>query len=748
MHELQMVLSLHDEMRLGSTRMDAKGDIELHCGLLPAGIYRCAALFDAAAYDWSRLYLPMTRFGNEGQITGPWDFDFERIEPLVPAWWAWVNDRRIGPAVVARPSPAQIARKQFSLAWCFEITTAQPVTLLLKAFNAMEGLRPIQWRLEADLQETPVTIQRVHDDVRDASYACSQVKRKVWRSWQEKLPRLDSRYAKVLERGVAAAKTHAEKTSDVEMLKLLMYAWRANDDQDAGRLACQVVAKQVRLEHWGNPCESGYGHDTDMGVASVLENLSFALHWLGDRLNQHEPDLHKRLVEKLRLQMKRFYDGILLWAEFWGGSLMQDHGHRSVSRFGVAAINLLGVLDEAPHWVAFSKQRLEQVVAVLPADGGIPFSSYFKVHLYMDDLLTWRDALKHVTGQDIYDNPLFARVLDGVINRLDLSRRVVMTCLARGDRVHFYAGWGYFNAIATHTRTGRGVTLTQALIDDYLDKPISQRPLATMLAMIDHADPNLAAESLTPAGFDHRADIGQINFRTHDGKTNVALRCSIPAGLPAIFELANPCDRIIDVPMEGHFSIHVKGKNLLLTAEGGYRMRSNLGCALLIDGKGGFEDQDYAMGVPGVSYRGQRVEIARFDEATQQAFIRMNLAPAYPREAGLLRYVREFQLSPTGLVFRDLLVSSQAHEYAWQFHSYASAQITTTGPQRWRISQEDAALTLTGRCLETSLQSKQQPTQVVWGYDNAHAGQAFQHVRFETTTQVNCLSAEFTIRWE
>lgn len=744
----QIVLSLHDGLRFGPTSMDEQGNIQLDCGLLHAGIYRCSALFDATDYDWSRLYLPMSDYGNEGQNTGPWDFDFKRIEPLVPAWWAWVNDRRIGPAVVARPSPAQIARKQFSLVWCFEITSTQPVTLLLKAINATQGIQPIQWRLEADQQETPVPIKLVHDDACAASFASSQVQHEVWCTWQDKLTRLDCRYAKVVECGVAAAKAQAQKTSDVEMLKLLVYAWQAHDDQEAGRLACQVVAKQVSLEHWGNQCESGYGHDTDMGVASVLENLSFALHWLGDRLDQHEPSLRKRLVEKLRLQMKRFYDGILLWAGYWGGSLMQDHGHRSISRFGVTAINLLGVLDEAPRWVAFAKQRIEQVIAILPADGGIPFSSYFKIHLYMDDLLTWRDALKHATGQDIYGHPLFARVLDGVINRLDLSRRVVMTCLARGDRIHFYAGWGYFNAIAAHTHTGQGVTLTQALLDDYLNKPISQRPLATMLAMIDHADPGLAAEPLTPAAFDHRADIGQINYRTQDTQANVALRCSIPAGLPAIFELTNPCDRIIDVPLEGHFSIHVKGKNLLLTAEGGYRMRSNLGCTLLIDGKGGYEDQDYAMGVPGVSYRGQHIEIARFDASTQQAFIRMNLAPAYPREAGLLRYVREFQLSPTGLVFRDLLISSLAHEYAWQFHSYASAQITSSEPEHWRISQEDAALTLQGRCLETSLQSKLQPTQVVWGYANEHNSQPFQHVRFETSVSTKCLSAEFAIRWD
>lgn len=742
-----LVVSLQDQLLHRPSSWSDTGSVQLDCGHLPAGLYRCKAMFDAAAFDWQRLYLPMTCYNNAGQRTGPWDFDFDQIQPLVPAWWATLNHQPLGLAVVARPSPAQLAHHEMSLVFCFELTHAQPVILTLQPFNDVASLRPLHWLVETEREDVPAPVALAHPHLHDASYARHQVDAQIWQRWQAKLPTLDDRYAAVLARGIAAAKRSADQSPDTEMLKLLCYAWRAHDDAAAAQLACRVVSQQVAMDHWGNPCPSGYGHDADMGVAARLENLSFAYHWLGSRLDGHEPGLHDRLRSKLQLQMDRFYTAILLWAGYWGGSLMQDHGHRSISRFGVAAINLLGVLDRAPHWLAFAHQRLQRVIRILPADGGIPFSSYFKVHLYMDDLLTWRDALKHAAGQDLYDNPLFPRVLDGVIHRLDLPQRQVMTCLARGDRKHFYAGWGFFNAIAAHTRTGQGVTLTHALLDDYLHLPIPQRPLATMLAMIDHADPSLPASPLTPAVFDHRPAIGQVNYRPSSINANVALRCSIPAGLPAIFELTSPCDRIIDAPLEGHFSVHVQGENLLLTAEGGYRMRASLGCALHIDGQGAYEDKDYAMGVPGVSCRGQRIEIARYDPATQQAFVRMNLAPAYARENQLLRYVREFHLSPTGMVFRDLLLAQQPHHYSWHFHSYASAQADPLDDACWRISQRAASLTLAGQCLESPLKSARHPTEVVWSYDNEHQGQSFTHVKFETVQSSATLSAEFSIQW-
>ncbi len=732
--------------RLPLTRQEDGATI-IHLPGQKAGIYRVRAWLDASSYDWKQLYLPMSRFNNQGQITGPWDFDFERIEPLIPAWWVRINRKAVGMVAVSRPSPSQVAGRTMSLVWCYDLRLAGDVTIELRPFNDTQGLHALQWHIEREQQDviTPTTPRQA--TLEQASPAKAQVQAQVWREWEDKLTRLDPRYAQVLARGIDQAKAVADQSQDPELLKLLCYAWRARKDTQAFTLACQIVQSKIGQEHWGNPCESGYGHDGDMAVAAIIETLSHAWHWLGEDMDRHAPTLHRRLREKLQLQMERFFDKALLWVNYWGGSHMQDHGHRSISRFGAAAANMLGVLDDAPRWFAFAHQRISRVVSLLPADGGIPLSSYFKIHLYMDDLLSWRDACLHVTGQDIYDNPLFARTLPCVINRLDAGQRIVMTCLARGDRKDFYAGWGFFNAIAARTKQGQGVTLTHLLLDDYLKRPLPLRPLATMTDMLRHASPDLQPTPLEPAAFDHLPDIGQVNYRQTRENINVAMRCMIPAGQAASFKLTNPCDRIIDAPMEGHFSVHIKGRNLLLTAEGGYQMRSDLSSALIIDGQGGYEDQHYAMGVPGVTWRGQQIEIARYDPQTRTALVRMNLGPAYPREAGILSYVREFHLTPSSLRLRDLLVSTRPHQYAWHFHSYSSVTQRMLHENHWQISQEDASLELTGLCAESALQSSTHATPVVWAYGNEHHDQTFKHVRFNTLHASACLSAEFVVNW-
>jgi hypothetical protein len=81
---------------------------------LPAGFYRVSALFDAARFDWGRLWFPMNRFGNKGQMTGPWDLDFDRIAPLVPAGWAYVNDERLGLACCPRPSVQMLQTRRLT----------------------------------------------------------------------------------------------------------------------------------------------------------------------------------------------------------------------------------------------------------------------------------------------------------------------------------------------------------------------------------------------------------------------------------------------------------------------------------------------------------------------------------------------------------------------------------------------------------------------------------------------------------
>ena len=58
----------------------------------PAGLCRFTVIADARDFDWERLYIPLHRYGNTGQRTGPWDFNLlEEHKPLVPSYWVEVD---------------------------------------------------------------------------------------------------------------------------------------------------------------------------------------------------------------------------------------------------------------------------------------------------------------------------------------------------------------------------------------------------------------------------------------------------------------------------------------------------------------------------------------------------------------------------------------------------------------------------------------------------------------------------------
>jgi hypothetical protein len=704
-------------------------------GALPRGLYRLDALFDASRFDWERLYLPMRDFGNDGQRTGPWDFDFNGARPLLPAWWFSLNGERLGLAICPRPSPAQLQNRRLDLRLCFEVEADGATVIELQPYNDFD-LDALQFHLSPEQDDVPRTVALR----REPNFARAQEENGVLEVWQCKLETSHAHYEPLIQNALDFAGANPVS----EVLPLLAWAARTRGHSAAREKLLAALRKLIALEHWGNPLPDGYGHDGDMGAAAIIEPLSFVLQWYRKELE--EANLFEPLRAKLLLQMRRFYRLILLTNGYWGGSLLQDHGHRSVSRFGVAAINLLGENEEAVKWLEFAHQRMARVLAALPPDGAIPFSSYHKVHLYMDDMTTWRDALRHATGEDVFGNELFPKVVAFVANRLYEPTHEVLCASPRGDRKDFYAGWGFFNAIAEQHGNSQAARLTEILRERYRKKSLSLRPAATLLTALDH-DALIETQPLQPENFDVHAPSGHAFYRLPEREIAVAMRCPPPGGsIQAAQHTSNPCDLALDCPLAGHFTVSIGEQTLLLTAEGGYRMRSSLGCVLLVDGKGGYSDEDYAMGIPGLPFRGETIVTTRFDEKTKAAYVRMNLAPAYRREAQLLRYEREFFLSPGGLLCRDTVVRAMQHEYSWHFPTYARRKIEPLGNAAFRISDGAAALSLRGSCAEGELQTSIAPTEVVWAYQNENNDEEFLHIEYSIGGRA-MITAEFAVSW-
>ena len=133
--------------------------------------------------------------------------------------------------------------------------------------------------------------------------------------------------------------THGKYT--VEDIPLLLAQYWLEGCRNALDAALSAVDDAIDRAHWGNPREDGYGCDGDMGAALMLQALAWTWHALRDHLGEER---RKLLQDKLRLQGRRFFNLILLHRDYWGGSVIQDHGKISLAAFGAAAIHLLGIL--------------------------------------------------------------------------------------------------------------------------------------------------------------------------------------------------------------------------------------------------------------------------------------------------------------------------------------------------------------------------------------------------------------------
>lgn len=724
----------------------ANGPLIFELPPLPVGLYRVSCIFDAPDFDWERLWLPMHKFNNQGQRTGPWDFDFDRIEPLTPAWWLDINNRRVGLVACARPTPASLAKKRMTLGFCFHvaqpdkqpISQASPITLTLKPFNDNQGLLPLEIKIEHEPYDSLTPVAFTQTSPLASHHRASH----HWQNAAAKASDLGPDVQAMTSRCIDIAVTSPTQAPMACALALGYLGFARNDARDA---MLNMVRHFTSLEHWGNPAPAGYGHNADMGVAEILQSLALAYHWFLPELK--DVNLDQLLLDKLQLQMSRFFDNTLCWADYWGGSLAQDHGHRSLSCFGVAAMHLLDLLPNAQMYASFVVHRMNQALALILPDGGIPFSSYTKIHLYMDDMSIYRDVLLHATGQEVYDTPGIEQTISFVIARLDPTTSEVMSVNPRGDRINYYAGWGFLASMAQRNVPG-ALALVHKLIDVTAPKTnIPIKPVATLGWMLTHlpvtAKDDVARKLPQPPVWDLRPVQGQLSYRP---TPDTCVCVQMPAKLPAIHHLHNPCDRIMAMPCEGHFVVHKMGRCLLQTGEGGYQMRSDLSNVLLIDGKGGWEDQNFAMGVPGITARDTALTAHRFDPTTGQGYLRLNLAALHDRNLGVVRYTRELFFYPTGMRCQDVITLTQPHELSWQFQAYTSRQFKQLAPECWSVTHEDASVTI--KVAATSdLSATVHPTDIVWAYANENDDQPFHHLRFKTKEPQSQLACVFEVNW-
>lgn len=711
-----------------------------------AGLHQFSVIADARDFDRQELYYPLDRFGNKGQITGPWDFNIlDGNRPLLPSYWVALNGERIGLWFFQRVSLEDLAHKRFRGRMAFHLPQEGEATLTFTPYRPLR-VRWISARLEPDPEDR--LEPQALDMAPEKSAAAPWGNAVYWREMRLRLETTHRRYEEPLRR--AFDWVCGKSWLRPQDLSLLLAAWRLDGRQDALNQALRVVDETLALPHWGNPKEDGYSHDGDITPAWIMKEMSVVHAALAAELGTER---RLRLEEKLRLQGGRFLRQALLNRDYWGGSLVQDHGWRSMFLFGTAALHLAGTLPEAGEWLAYIVPRVRRGLRAMPRDGAIPPSSYGSPALYLDHLVPYRDALLSRGGEDIFDAHPLREIVDYLCAVYIESKGQIVA--SGTESPWFIGGEAFLNRIASKFGDGRAAFLQsrtqstlpslQSAFQSQYEEALYQGTLAGFLSFDPGVQP--AHPSVPPLTFFE--DSGLAHYRDDTKGVVLSVRCGPWNGYNAYRRAQGPCDRMENVPAAGHFILHLDAQPRLVNPAIGYRMHTFMRSALLIDNQGQYGDIGYPMSIPSKEHRGEEIESAAWDAASGTGVIRLKLGPAYPESLGVLRYCREFLLqADRAIICRDHILLDRPRTLSWLFQGSREIGIALDADGQSGIFGNEPALRLLPRPAGTlALKAVIRETDIVWSYSSDGARQPIDHLRYDTAQPVSEAAVDFLLTW-
>lgn len=718
-----------------------------------AGLYQFSAIADAAEFDWESLYINLFEHGNKGRRTGPWDFDLTANNyPLIPAFWVELNGERLGLWFFQRVSLRDMEAKLFRGRMAFHIAQEGEQELRFTAYQE----NPLPWiftRLESDPEDALLpTLEETFLSPPPAARWSEET------FWQEKRSLAQGPARDLVEGYLAPVfqSVLAEPHPSPAMLPLLLAAWRLNEDEAAGVALQKLVEATVALPHWGNPREDGYSHDGDMNAAQCLRNLAWV--WRATAgTGDFPPELRARVLDKIVLQGRRFFRQALLNRDYWGGSVLQDHGWRSYFQFGDAALHLLGEIPEAGLWARYALPRIERGLQAMPRDGVIPPSSYCSPNLYLDEMAAYRAARLAYDGDDIYERAPVQEIpayLQAVLRPQD--ELWMTSCLnVGGDTFAFFGGGRFFaqlaekgNALAA--QVGR-LSLKKKELELYAQPFNNSYRLNVLETLLGAASDNplwrKQEDVPAPPPVSYFADSGLVQYRDTENDITFAVRCGPHNGYHAEATATGPCDQMMFTPDSGHFVLFRGTRSLLTTPDFGYCLRTAFRSCLLIDGEGQNADVGYPMSIPSQPYCGGRIESVQWNEAAHELRLRLNLAPAYPARLGVAFYGREFIINRQGLLVCDELLTGVPRVLAWHFQGKREYGLEIDEVRLAARLGGESGIRLQAEAAPLDLNISLHETENVWSYVSSSGYSPFDHVRYETKQKVRRARVKFQFDW-
>ena len=131
----------------------------------------------------------------------------------------------------------------------------------------------------------------------------------------------------------------------------------------------------------------------------------------------------------------------------------------------------------------------------------------------------------------------------------------------------------------------------------------------------------------------------------------------------------------------------------------------------------------------------------------------MNLGPAYPREAEVLSYTRDFLFfgGERRMLCRDSVALASPKRLTWLFHTLGFRPIELVGERSYEIRDGETVLRITADGVPSPAAGGVHETEIVWGYTTesryAKDKVAFRHVKYVTEEAVTRAVVEFEFTW-
>jgi len=711
------------------------------------GLYQFSNIVDAKDYNWDSLYFNLDKYNNTGQLTGPWFITLEKASPLVPAWWVYLDGKKLGIWMSQRMSIKDIENKRFRANMAFYVDKPGEHTLTLVPYKDDYKINWMTARLERDPDDKLIDLPKMRK-VKDSVLFADWSNGAFWEKQNELLGSTHSIYKEPLERSFTYFSDVKDDWHLYNHIIALIVAEKLGGRAGSIEKAVGIIDKYIEKPAWNGLNEDGYNYNGDKTAGIIFRALAQAYHILGDELGA---DRKQKLRDKLAYQGNQFFTMSLIGRDGWGGSVIQDHGWRAMFAFGAGTLYLIDDVPDAKLWARYIIPRLDRCVDAIPRDGTISPASYMTPCLYLHELMHYREALLALTGRDIFDEGPFAKIPD-CIRQLMRKDDAVLHAGPHAMRT-WNGGEMFLNRIAQKYNDRTAAWIHERFVkipepkcthNDYADGHFNG-----ILWGFFTYDPSIKpqAPEYRPRHLAYFDDTGLVHYRNGDTGMTFSLLCGAWPSAHSYRKVNCASDRLKLAPIDGHFLVYIEDKPLLIQSEGAYQPHTYMGNCMLVDGRGQYGSIGYPCSISNWDYLGEQIEKVHWDDKTGEGFVRLNLKPSYPKDMGMTLYYRDFIItSGKKLICRDQVVFDEPHTLSWLFQAQRSVGISVDENLQTTIGS-GPRLFIDPQSPQVSLTAKIEETPVVYAYYSHSDWDPYDHVEYKTAKPIANITVDFEITW-